>query len=282
MEVNLNIEKKDIKHIKEYLSGKTSPVDMDDILYNIALFKTRDTRTHKVKVYDPDCEFKVGDLIYKEYPGKIPVGAKKNIEIEHGVVLKVLGVRTRFGIDEIKLAYEGTSEFKKYTGYLERQKIELLLPHKQKRPVEKPEYLTTENDPRQQQAPLEKREFTALRKKLAGVLNKENDIAFISNKALPAESLKPIEDSTFDKIREFLTENKTAETAEFFVENFAKIKHDDPDFETYCFSLNYRMSKDYKIDFQQTRFTGWGKWNLISVIYYTKKDSPISETNPLL
>jgi hypothetical protein len=42
------------------------------------------------------------------------------------------------------------------------------------------------------------------------------------------------------------------------------------------------MLRDYKIDFQQTQDVGWGKWNLISVIYYMKKDSPISEPNPLL
>ena len=76
MEVNLNIEKKDIKFCKEFLSGKTNPVELDDIVYQIALFKTKDSRAHKVKIYNPGCEYKVNDLIYKEYPGKIPIGVK--------------------------------------------------------------------------------------------------------------------------------------------------------------------------------------------------------------
>jgi len=281
MDVNLNIEEKDIAYVKEYLHGKVNPVDLHDIAYSIALFKTRESGTHRIKIYSPNCESKVGDLIYKEYPGKIPVGSKKFIEMEAGVVLKVVEVRTRFGINEIKLKYDGTSEFKKYTNYLERQKIELLLPHKQNKPCEKAFYLSENNDPRKQQDPLEQRDFIHLKRKLASVLNKEADIALISNKALLKGNLKPLDDVVFDKIKEFLKENKKSEPTEFFVENFVRVKPDDEDFAAYCFSLNYRMQKDYKIDFQQTCSEGWGRWNLISVIYYTKKDFKIGEDNPL-
>ncbi len=282
METNLSIEKKEIKFIRDYLSGKTNPVELDEVAYQIALFKTQDSRAHKVKIYNPDCEYKVNDLIYKEYPGKIPVGSKKYIEIDEGIVLKVVAVKTRFGLEEIMLNYEGTSEFKKYLQYLERQKIELLLPHKQQKPPAKPEYLPVETDPRQQQDPLEKKDFLALKRKLAGALNREPDIAFISNKILLSENLKPIDSEVFNKIKDFLTESKQSETTEFFVENFVRVKPNDTDFEAYCFALNYHMFRDYKIDFQQTRMEGWGKWNLISVIYYMKKYSPVSEENPLL
>lgn len=282
METNLSIEKKEIKFIRDYLSGKTNPVELDEVAYQIALFKTQDNRAHKVKIYNPDCEYKVNDLIYKEYPGKIPIGSKKYIEIEEGIVLKVVEVKTRFGLEEVMLSYEGTSEFKKYLQYLERQKIELLLPHKQQKPPAKPEYLPVETDPRQQQDPLEKKDFLALKRKLAGALHREPDIAFISNKVLLTENLKPIESEVFNKIKDFLTESKQSETTEFFVENFVRVKADDPSFAACCFALNYHMSRDYKIDFQQTRMEGWGKWNLISVIYYMKKNSLVSEENPLL
>lgn len=282
MDVNLNIEEKEVAFVKDYLKGKVSPVDMHDVAYRVAMFKTRETRSHKVKIYNPNCEYKVGDLIYKEYPGKIPVGSKKYIEMDGGVVLNVVGIRTRFGINEIQLKYDGTSDFKKYTAYLERQKIELLLPHKQSRPCDKAEFLPETSDPRQQQAPLEKREFNALSRKLAGMLNKDHDMALISSKVLLKENLKSLDNEVFEKIKEFLRENKKSETTEFFVENFAKIRPDDESFDAYCFSLNYRMQIDYKIDFQQTQDQGWGKWNLISVIYYMKKDSPISTENPLV
>lgn len=282
METNLSIEKKEIKFIRDYLSGKTNPVDLDEVAYQIALFKTQDSRAHKVKIYNPDCEYKVNDLIYKEYPGKIPIGSKKYIEIDEGIVLKVVEVKTRFGLEEVMLNYEGTSEFKKYLQYLERQKIELLLPHKQQKPPAKPEFLPMETDPRQQQDPLEKKDFLSLKRKLAGALNREADIAFISNKVLLSENLKPIDSEVFNKIKDFLTESKQSETTEFFVENFVRVKADDPAFDAYCFALNYHMSRDYKIDFQQTRMEGWGKWNLISVIYYMQKYSPVSEENPLL
>jgi hypothetical protein len=282
VDVNLNIEDKDIHYLKEYLKDKANPVDLEELAYRLALFKTRETRSHRVIVYNPNCEYKIGDLIYKEYPGKIPIGSKKYIEIDRGVVLKVVDVRTRFGIDEVQMRYEGTSEFKKYTDYLDRQKIELLLPHRQAKPCEKIDFLPEDNDPRKQQAPLEKRDFAALTKKLAGAINKESDIAIVSRKVLLKEHLKPLDEIVFTKIKEFLQENKKSEPTEFFVENFAKIKVEDEQFDAYCFALNYRMTKDFKIDFQQTQDVGWGKWNLISVIYYMKRDSLISEVNPLV
>lgn len=282
MEVNLNIEDKDIAFIKEYLSGKVIPVELDDVVFQLALFKTQNKRKSKVKLYNPDCEFKVGDLIYKEYAGKLPIGSKKYIEMEKGVVLRVVDVKTRFGLNEILLSYEGTSDFRKYTEYLERQKIELLLPHKQAKPCEKVEFLAEEADPRTRQDPLVERDFAKLRKKLIGALHKESSIAFISCKLLLKENLKKFEIDIFDRVKEFLTENKKSESTEFLVENFIKVNADDPEFESYCFALNYTMKNDYKIDFQQTNLGGWGKWNLISVIYYLKKDSLISEENPLL
>ncbi len=282
MDVNLNIENKDIALVKEYLKGKNTPVDLQDITLRVALFKTQENRAHKVKLYNPDCEYKKGDLIYKEYPGKIRIGSKKYIEIDHGVVLLVEAVRTRFGINEVKLKYEGTSEFKKHTSYLDRQKIELLLPHKQNKPYEKPQYLDEANDPRQQNAPLEPRDFNILKKKLVGILHKDSSIAVIQDKVLLSENLKPLGDEVFDKIREFLEDRKKSETTEFFVENFVRIKPGDEEFDTYCFSLSFKMMNDFKIDFQKTHDSGWGKWNLISVIYYMKKDSPISEPNPLM
>lgn len=282
MAVNLTIDKKDIKYVKEILSGGSSPMELDEIAYRIAMFKTQDNRAHKVKIYNPDCEFKVGDLIYKEYPGKIPIGSKKYIELDEGVVLKVIDIRNRYGIEEIKLAYEGVSEFKKYLAYLDRQKIELLLPHKQQKPPEKAELLTSDIDPRMQQDPLEKKDFTLLKRKLSAALNKEPDVAIINDKVLLHNQLKEFEPQVFEKIREFLLETKESETTEFLIENFARIKPENPEFKSFCFSLNYKMTVDYKLDFQQTRFEGWGKWNLISVIYYMIKNSPISEENPLL
>ncbi len=281
MDVNLNIEENDINYIKDFLKGKKKPVELDALVYELALYKTMDKREDRVKLYNPNCEYKIGDLIYKDYPGKIPVGAKKYIEIDRGVVLKVDNTRTRFGLEEIILKYEGTSDFKRYTDYLERQKIELLLPHKQKKPCEKMEYIPEENDPRKKQDPLVKKDFLVLKKKLYSMLNREDAIAFICEKVLLKENMQEIKPDIFNRIKEFLKENKKSEKTDFLVENFINVKAGDAEFDAFCFALNFRMKNDYKIDFQQTTSIGWGKWNLISVIYYLKKSSIVSDENPL-
>jgi len=281
VEVNLNIESQDLKFLKDFLEGANAPVEIDELTNQLALFKTQSKMDDKVKIYDQRCEYKVNDLIYKKYHGKIPTGTKKSIELEKGVVLKVVEVRDTFKT-EIKLKYEGTSDYKKYLDYLTRQKIELLLPHKTEKPCKKSEYLSPELDPRKFYAPLLKKDYSNLKKKLTALFNKNSDIAFTGNKAILIKNLKPIDTEVFSKIRDFLSDNGKSESTEFFVENFVKIKPDKEDFGSYCFALSYKMKNEYKIDFQQVNYEGWGKWNLISVIYYLLKDSLISDENPLL
>lgn len=282
MDTHIMVEKEDIEFLKGYLQGKSIPVEIDELTLQLALFKTREQRSRRVKIYNPNCEYQLGELIYKEYPGRIPVGSKKFIEITEGVVLRVAEVRQRYELHEIKLIYEGTSEFKKYTDFLDRQKIEILLPHKQESPCEKPEYLENTVDPRQEQAPLLERDFTHLKRKLVSVLNREAVFAFISNRSLLAENLKAIEPGVFDRIKEFLKERQESIDTEFLVENFVRVEPKAPDFTAYCFALNYKMKITYKIDFQQTSDENWGKWNLITVIYYFKKNSILNDPNPLL
>jgi len=283
VEVNLEIESKDIEFLKELLKDKKSPVHIDTVLYDLAVFKTSDIRKSKIKIYNQNAEYKVGDLIYKEFSGKLRIGTKKFIELDRiGVVLRVVDVRESNNYNEIKLAYDGTSDFKKYIDYLERNNIELMLPHKQKRPCEKAEILPPEKDPRLKERPLNDKEFNILKKKLFSAINRDKDIILTSDWLLLKDNLKVIDEEVINKIRDFLESNKKSESTEFFVENFIKIKPDSDEFTAYCFSLNYIMETEYQIDFQMTNPKGWAKWNLISVIYRTKKDSLLGIKNPLL
>jgi hypothetical protein len=282
IETSLDVGAAEMDFVREFLKGKTQPLDFADIVYQVALFKTRDNRKSRVKVYDPGCEYQAGDLIFKDYPGQLPVGNKKYITMDRGVILKVEEARSRGGRDEILLSYEGTSDFRKYTEYLVKQKIDLLLPHKDEKPCREAEYITIDIDPRQTQAPLIERDFNILRKKLVTALNKEAAIAFSNGKVLLKENLKPIAPEVFTSIREFLKGRPLSESTEFFVENFCKVAPDAPDFAATCFALNIIMTSQYKIDLQQTSSAGWGKWHLISVLYHIKKNVLVSEANPFL
>ena len=210
------------------------------------------------------------------------MGNKKYITVDQGVILKVEEARSRGGRDEILLSYDGTSEFRKYTEYLVKQKIDLLLPHKAEMPCRAAEFITIDIDPRQTQSPLIERDFNHLRKKLTTALNKEAAIAFINGKVLLKENLKAIAPEVFTSIREFLKGRPLSESTEFFVENFCKVDPASPDFAATCFALNYIMTSQYKIDLQQTSSAGWGKWHLISVLYHIKKNVLVSEANPFL
>ena len=210
------------------------------------------------------------------------MGNKKYIAVDQGVILKVEETRNRGGRDEIRLSYDGTSEFRKYTEYLVKQKIELLLPHKGATPCRPAEYISSELDPRQTQTPLIERDFSILRKKLTTMLNKEAGIAFINGKVMLKENLQAIAPEVFKTIRDFLKDRQASESTEFFIENFCKVDPASADFAATCFALNYIMTSQYKIDLLQTSGVGWGKWHLISVLYHIKKNALVSEANPFL
>lgn len=281
-EAFLDITPADMDFVREFLKDKKQPLEFEDLVYQAALFKTREDRKSQVKVYHPGCEYQAGDLIYKEYPGQLPVGNKKYIAVEAGVILKVEEARNRAGRDEIRLSYEGTSEFRRYTEYLLKQKIELLLPHKEETPPRPAEYIGADLDPRQTQSPLIERDFNLLRKKLVTALNKEAAIAFINGKVMLKENLRPVAPEVFQAIREFLKGRQESESTEFFAENFAKVAPGAPDFAATCFALNFIMTTQYKIDLQQTSGEGWGKWHLISSLYHLRRNQLVSEPNPFL
>ncbi|MBN2346442.1 MAG: hypothetical protein JXO51_08610 [Candidatus Aminicenantes bacterium] len=281
-ETSLDIGSNDMEFIRKFLKGKTQPLELDEVVYQLALFKTREDRKSRVKVYDSGCEYQAGDLIYKEYPGQLPVGNKKYISVDEGVILKIEEVRSRLGRDEVRLSYEGTSEFRRYAEYLVKQKIELLLPHKEESPPRSATYISAAIDPRRTQSPLVERDFNLLRKKLSAALNRDADIAFINGKVMLKESLKPIAPEVFDSIRQFLKGRQASESTEFFVENFCKVKPAAADFAATCFALNTILTSQYKIDLQQTSSVGWGKWHLISALYHIKKNSLVSESNSFL
>jgi len=279
---SLEIGPADIDFLKSYLQGKTNPLPFEEVVHQLAIYKTQENRTVRVKLYDPECEYQAGDLIYKEYPGKIPVGSKKFVELSEGVILKVQETRQRAGLHEIVLSYEGTSEYRKYIEYLHKQHIELLLPHRGATPPAEPEFLSLENDPRSNEPPLIDRDLRELRRKVISLLHRESDLVLISDRVLLNKNLRPIAETVVEKIKDFLKTGQKSESTEFFVRSFLSDKADGADFDAYCFSLNHVLLSQYKIDLLQTSTKGWGKWHLRSVLYHLKKNSLVSDPNPLL
>ncbi|HNX96515.1 MAG TPA: hypothetical protein PKK12_02440, partial [Candidatus Aminicenantes bacterium] len=280
-DASLDIGKEEVAFVKTFLQKKLVPVPFDELALQVALFKTRDKRKSVVKVYHPGCEFKAGDLIYKEYPGALPIASKKWIELSEGVILRVEEIRFRAGQHEMRLSYEGTSQFRLYIEFLKKQKIELLLPHKMQKPPREHELLSDESDPRTALPPLVEREFNQLRRKLASALNRENELVMICGQVLLKGNLRTIPAEVVDHIKEFLKGSGAAESTEFFVANFLHLPPEAPDYASACFALNFLLGTAHKVDLLQTSTRGWGKWHLRSVLYQMKRGALVNELNPL-
>ncbi len=274
------IEEQDLLFLKNYLQGQENPVKTTELARQLVMFKTESDRQKKIKIYNPECSYEIGDLIYKEYSGKLPVGNKKFIELEQGVVLKVVELRQGSGVSYIKLIYEGSAEFRKHIDYLTKQKIELLLPHKMGK--QEPEYLQPEDDPRREEIPVSEKDLSLIEKKLISAISHQKEFVVSSGYAFLKEKLTPLPKEIVDQIKEFFQTQQQPVGTEFLVQHFLKKSEKDEDYQKTCFNLNFTFENFYKVVFKKTRDQDWGKWFLISELVRKKRESLVAEPNPLL
>ena len=73
---NTKILASDLEFLEEDLAKTNTPFGLEELVKKIAIKKTSSQLSHEVKVYDPNCIYEVGDLLYKEYNEPLIVSSK--------------------------------------------------------------------------------------------------------------------------------------------------------------------------------------------------------------
>ncbi len=269
------IDEMDIEWIKALIKEHRSPITLDEISTQLARKKSALTQGKKVKVFNPELDYDVGDLIYKYYDEDLKFSREKVEHFKGGVVLRVIGKEKRpEGFSILRVTYDGTGLFKQYIDFLERTSSHLLIPCGFSGKSEPVEYL--EDEELLMDAPLDQTYVRKLSKIVEEALKKSDEFIHWNSYFYLKELLENVEDAG-RKVEEYLKEKGDFETTYNLVEKLYSVKFTDQRFYSWCISLNCALEAKGKSKIVKISNHDWGKWGLRSFFTSLKENLPIAE-----
>ncbi len=261
------------KFLKKVLSEGKQPVSLQKVVEEYARKTLEEETLEPVKIYDPDCKYEVGDLIYKEFNEKLRIGRDKFMEFQGGAVLKVVEKKysKELGCYLIGLEYEGGGPLKEHFKYLARAKIGYYLPSYELK--ECPE-LPQDKDPRKAEREPSEELLKKSRKEILELIEKDKNIYRWGDFLIQTSGLKEIDDSVIKQVEEYIKgKGSSVSTAELVERVLGKSK-DSEDFPIWCLSLNRALSSK-KLTFVLVSKRGFGRWNTWLNLVNMEKNLPI-------
>ncbi len=269
------IERNDIEWIKSLIREQGAPLSLEQIVSQLARKKSALTQGKKVKVFNPEIDYEIGDLIYKYYDEDLKFSRERVSHFKGGVVLKVVGKEKRpEGFSILRVTYEGTGLFKHYIDFLERTSSHLLIPCGFSGKSEPVEYL--EDEESLMDAPLDQNYVKKLSKYVEEALKKSEDFVHWNSYFYLKELLEDVGDAV-GKVEEYLKEKGDFETYYNLVEKIYSIKFTDHKFFSWVISLNRYLESKGRGKIVKVSNHDWGKWGLKSFFVSLKDELPIAE-----
>ena len=89
-----NITEADLSFLEKELRQINTALTLSELAKKVAFKKTSSQLKQEVKIYDPYCQFEVGELILKEYDEPLLVSSKGTETFKGAVVPKVINKTT--------------------------------------------------------------------------------------------------------------------------------------------------------------------------------------------
>lgn len=269
------IEESDIEWIKSLIKEHGSPLSLEEISSHLARKKSALTQGKRVKIFNPEIDYEVGDLIYKYYDEDLKFSREKIEHFKGGVVLRVIEKEKRpEGFSILRVTYDGTGLFKQYIDFLERTSSHLLIPCGFSGKNEPVEYL--EDDEVLMDAPLDRNYVRKLSKIVEEALRKSEEFVHWNSYFYLKELLENVKDAE-KRTEEYLEKKGGFESTYNLVENLYSVKFTDRKFYSWCISLNCVLESKGKSKLVKISNHDWGKWGLRSFFTSFKENLPISE-----
>lgn len=272
------VVEKDLAFVEKEFSKTNEPLSLEELTKKLAYQKTSSQRSQEVKVYEPDCQYELGDLIYKEYDEPLMVSSKGADPFKGGVVLKVINKipYESYNCEMLGVDYSGGGTFRRHMDYMKKTKTQVLLPSNLEGAAKAPQILKKEEDPRQDQLPMTERDLKTLEKNLKTALLKSRRFFSWNGYWQLKDKQVKIEEDKIKQIENSLSQTKqSAETAELISRLFG-LDPDQEHFSLHCLSLNSILEKKYKKNFIFVSPQNWGKWHLKQVLSSFLEKLPLS------
>lgn len=261
------------KFLKEYLNKGEGPFSLDQVAEAYARKLMEERSLEPVKIYNPDCRYEIGDLIYKEFDEKLRIGRDKYEEFKGGAILKVVDKKYSkdLGCYMLALEYEGRGILKEHFKYLKRAKIGYYLPSYELKECPK---LSPEKDPRKEETQPSDEIVRKSRKELMEIAEKSPEFCIWGNFIDIAEKIPEPEDEAISQVEEYIKGKGSSATTEELVERVLGKSKDDPSFGRWCLGLNRKLTSK-KLTFVLVSKKGYGRWNTWVNLVNLEKNLPV-------
>jgi len=274
----MQITKENIEFIEKELSHTSKPLSLQELTKKLAYKKSSGQMSQEVIIYDAECKYEVGNLIYKEYDEPLTVSSKGMESFKGAVVLRIVGKTDYkdFNCEMLEVDYSGGGLFRKYIDYMKKTKTQVLLPSNIESKAKAPKKIDKKEDPRLTALPMTDRDLKTLEKNLSKALSKSPKFFNWNDYWQLSEKQVEIKDKKIDEIKAFIEETKLSAATPKLVEKLFNIKSTDELFDLHCMSLTYVLEKNYKKDFTFVSPLNWGKWHLKKTLQSFSQGLPFS------
>jgi len=257
------VTKEDLQFIKEIFTQDKKPVPYKDLARKLAFKKNSGQLKQKVKIYDPRCDFEIGDLIYKEYDELLLISSKGTEPFQGAIVLKVVNKikYESFQSEMLEVDYSGGGTFRKYIDYMKKTKIQVLLPSNQDNQCVSAKFLEKDKDPRLHELPMTEKELKMLEKHLVQKLSGSKDFFSWNEFWQLKENQVSISDDLLDSLQTKLKDTKESFSSSSIISQEFGVVHDSPPYDLHWISLNHTLDKQRKKFILVSQEDG-GKWQL--------------------
>jgi hypothetical protein len=264
--------------VEKDLGSTPRPLALREITEKLAFHKTASQRVSDVFKYDPNCQYQVGDLIYKEYDEPLTVSSKTVEHFQGAVVLKVVNkvFYDSFQCEMLEVDYSGGGLFRKYIDYMAKTKTQVLLPSDCERTGHLPEKMPKAEDPRLSELPMTDRDLKTLEKRLRSALAKSDRFFNWNDYWQLAENKADIPDEKVKEAATLIQETRLSARTEDLVGRLFGIEASHNQFEITCLSLDHALEKKHKKEFVFVSPLGWGRWHLKAILNSLQEELPLS------
>ncbi|MEW6455979.1 MAG: hypothetical protein AB1410_04600 [Acidobacteriota bacterium] len=274
----LQLKDEDLHWVESLIKQNGAPLPLEEAVSQLAYRKMSLIRGKRVKIFNPEIDYEIGDFIYKYYDEKLKVGKEKVEHFQGGVILQVIGkfYSSEYKCQLIEVWYDGGGLFKQHFDYMRKTNAQILIPCGFSGRSEPVEYLKEEDDPRVQEPSLDKKYLIRLKKELENKIKKSEVFISCGNNLYLEELIEGIPDNVIDKIENYLNKKGESENTDILVEKILKINPNDKKFTSYCISLYKFLESKGKNRIVRVSSEGWGKWNTLDYFNRLKQDIPLA------
>ncbi len=261
------------RFLRKIIKNAQGPVSVERAAEEFAQGLMKERSFEPVKIYNPDCKYEVGNLIYKEFNEKLRLGKSKYQEFEGHAILKVTGKKysPEFGCFMLTLEYEGGGILREHFSYLKRAKIGFYLPSYE---LKECPQLPEDEDPRKEEVKPTEEIVKNAKREIIEIAKKSPDLFVWRGYIDLASKIPKVEDSFVKLVEEYMSEMGKSSSTEELVEKILGKPKEDNSFGRWCLSLSKSLEAR-QLTFVLVSKKGFGRWNTWVNLVNLEKDLPI-------